>query len=479
MNYDYDVIVAGAGVAGSLAAASAAKHGAKTLLLDRNSESEPGKKTNWGWVCGDAVAKAHIDFVEKELAIGLSNPELDSRVDCVYALSPDLTNRFSFEGEGYTLDRPKTARKLLSVAVKNGAEYRPRYEIEGPIIENGELTGVFGKDDKTQRFDLRSRIVIDCLGMASTIRRRLPANDFIEKDVKTEDIESTGRYIANFELEKEDLTYYDPKNAIIHLNQSMAPGGYGWVFPKSGGRVNIGVGIEMKSLKKRNEMLGKNDNLHTLIDAYIAWNKSVKNLKIDETDNNGKGYWSVSVRRQFDSLVYKNYLGAGDVMAMPNPLSAGGIGPAMVAGVLAGKVAAEAVSENNTSMDYLWKYNTMFNEAYGSKTAALEVFRVYLQSLNNDLINYGMSHFLTKEEAVALSYGMVPEMSVASKFQKIISGISNVNAFKNLIFTVKKMKVMLELYKKYPKDVSSFKPWKESIEREMLEIKTKFQVNPV
>jgi flavin-dependent dehydrogenase len=479
MKYDYDVIVAGAGVAGSLAAASAAKHGAKTLLLDRNDESEPGKKTNWGWVCGDAVAKAHIDFVEKELGIKFSSPELDSRVDRVYALSPDLQNKFSFEGEGYTLDRPKMARKLVSIAVKNGAEYRPKYEIEGPIIENGELTGVFGKDNKTQRFDLKSRIVIDCLGMASTLRRKLPVNDFIERDVKIDDIESTGRYIGTFDLEGNDLTYYDPKNALIHMNQVMAPGGYGWVFPKSGGRVNIGVGIEKKSLDKRNEKLGKKDTLHSLIDGYVAWNKCVKNLKIDETDKNGKGYWSVSVRRQFDCLVFKNYLGAGDVMAMPNPVSAGGIGPAMASGTLAGKVAAEAVAENDTSMDYLWKYNTQFNKVYGNKTAALEVFRVYLQSLNNEVMNYGMSHFITEQEAVDFTYGRVPDITIASKFQKVISGIGNLNAFKDLLFTANKMKTMLELYKKYPANIGEFKAWKAVVAKEMHEIKTKFPVGPV
>jgi digeranylgeranylglycerophospholipid reductase len=479
MDYDYDIIVAGAGVAGSLAAAAAAKHGAKTLLLDRNTENEPGKKTNWGWVCGDAVAKSHIDFVQKELSLNLSSPELDSKVNCVYALSPNLENRFSFEGEGFVLDRPKMARKLLSIAIKNGAEYRQKHEVEGPIIENGEMVGVFGKDEKTQRFDIKSKIIIDCLGMASTLRRRMPVNEFIERDIKIEDIESTGRYIAKFDLRQEDLKYYDPKNAIIHLNQVMAPGGYGWVFPKSGHRVNIGVGIEKKSLDKRNEKLGKKDTLHSLIDQYIDWNTSIKNLKIDETDNNGKGYWSVSVRRQLDSLVYKNYLGAGDTMAMPNPISAGGIGPAMVAGVLAGQVAADAVRENKVNMDFLWKYNMRFNEAYGGKTAALEILRVYLQSLNNDLINYGMSNFLTKDEAVSLTYGMVPEISLASKFQKIISGISNVNAFKNLIFTVNKMKSIIELYKKYPKDVQSFKAWKEAVEKEMQEVKTKFPVNPI
>jgi geranylgeranyl reductase family protein len=476
---DYDVIVAGAGIAGSLAATASAKGGAKTLLLDRNDFQEVGKKTNWGWVCGDAVAKVHIDFIEKELGLKFSHPELDQKVDGVYVLSPDMKNKYMFEGSGYVLDRPKIAKQLTKAAQKAGAEYRPHYEVEGPIIENGAVAGVFGKDEKTQHFNIKAKLVIDCLGMASTLRRKLPVNDFVDREVKIEDIESTGRYIAKFELVKEDLNYYDPKNAIIHLNQLLAPGGYGWVFPKSGQRVNIGIGVEKKSLDKRNEKLGKKDTLHSLIDEYVKWNPVVKNLQLDETDKNGKGYWSVAVRRQQDSLVFNNYLGAGDSMAMPNPISAGGIGPAMVAGTLAGQTAAEAIAAKDTSMKFLWKYNLKFNDAYGNKTAALEIFRVYLQSLNNDLINYGMAHFLTKEEANALSYGLVPEITIASTFQKILSGISNVNAFKNLLFAVSKMKRLLELYKKYPSDAGTFKPWKETVEKEMNELKARFPVNPV
>ena len=315
--------------------------------------------------------------------------------------------------------------------------------------------------------------------MTSTIRRKLPPNDFIEKEIKIEDIESTGRYIMNFEAVKEDLDYYDPDNAIIHLNQELAPGGYGWVFPRKGNRVNIGVGIEKKCLDVRNAKLGKKDTLHTLIDGYIEWNQAIKAAGLDDTDGNGKGYWQVSVRRQFGSLVYKNYLGAGDSVAMPNPVSAGGIGSGDDGRDPRREDCGRGGREEDTSIGQLWKYNLHYNEHYGNKTAGLEVFRVYLQSLNNDLINYGMSHFVTKEEAEQLAYGLIPEMSVMNKFQKLVSGVSNISAFKNLLFAVNKMKKLNELYKEYPKDASSFKAWNEIIQREVREVKERFPPMPV
>ncbi|MEM3180978.1 MAG: geranylgeranyl reductase family protein [Candidatus Micrarchaeaceae archaeon] len=474
----YDVIIAGAGIAGAIAATAAAKSGVKTLLLDRNSSEEVGKKTNWGWVCGDAVAKSHVDYLAEELDIRLAEPELDHKVDGVYVLSPDLESKLMFEGEGFTLDRPKLAKKLLSEAQHAGAEYRPGYEVEGPIISSERIEGVFGKNDKKQEFRIKGKIVIDALGMASTLRRRLSNNKYIEREISTDDIEPTGRYILTFEQAETDTNFYDPKNALIHLNQELAPGGYGWVFPKSNNRVNIGVGIGQKSLEKHNKTLGRSDTLHKLIDDYIAYNKVIKNTRIDTSDGNGKGYWSISVRRHQHSLVYANYMGAGDSMSMANPISGGGIGPAMIGGVLAGKIAGEAIAANDINMNFLWHYNTQFNELYGRKSAALEIFRVYMQSLNNDRINYGIRHFITPDEAKELAYsGIVPEVSILGAAQKLISGLSNVNAFKDFIYIVRKMKRVTELYDKYPKEPSGFDAWSNAIYLEIEEVKKRFKPN--
>ena len=476
----YDVIVAGAGMSGSLAAAGAAKTGLKVLLLDKNNEGDVGKKTNWGWVCGDAVASNHLDFVNKHIGISFGKPELDLKVDGVIAYSPDLKTKVNFDGEGYVLDRPEFEKKLRNHAVKSGAEYVPQFDVEGPIIENNYVVGVFGKDKNMRHLEIRAKAVVDALGVATTLRRKLPADQFVDRIVDVDDLESTGRYIYDCEVTQEDLRFYDPKNALIHLNQRVSPGGYGWVFPKSQyGRVNIGIGVQKSSLEIRNAKLGKRDSLHTLMDEYVKSIPNLKNPKLFNKDNNGKGYWSVAVRRNIECLVFNGYLGAGDSMAMPNPISAGGIGPALVAGVLAGENAARAVHEGDVSTKGLWQYNLDFNREYGRKMAAMESFRVYLQSLNNDLINYGMSKFLSRKEAEDLAYGRTTELSVASKVSIALSGVSNITAFKNLVYTVKKMKAFNEIYGNYPKTPDEFPKWKEQVSKEMEDFKEKFKPNPI
>jgi flavin-dependent dehydrogenase len=459
----------------------AARDGKNVLIIDRNKREEVGKKTNWGWVCGDAVAKSHLDFIKEHIGdLTFSYPELNTEVDGIYAISPDMKSKFLFEGRGYVLNRPLFERKLLDTAIKSGAEYLSEFDVEGPLIENNFVVGIHGRDKARNQRKIKAKITIDALGIATNLRRKLPENPYVDRQIDIDDVESTGRYIYSFEVAKEDKLFYDPRNALIHLNQELAPGGYGWVFPKSDGRINIGLGVQKKSLELRNKKLGKTDTLHSLIDSYVKYNPVIRNPVIDhEGFNNGKGYWSVAVRRQLESLVFNGYMGAGDSMAMPNPISAGGIGPALVAGVLAGENAANAIDENDFSVKGLWNYNLAFNEAYGKKTAGLEVFRIYLQSLNNDIINYGMKTFLTAKEAEDLSYGIVPELSLASKFKMLLKGATNINAFANLIYVVKKMKLLNEIYGRYPSNPGTFEHWRGEVLKEIHDAKERFKPNPV
>ncbi len=476
---DYDVIVAGSGLAGTLAATMAARGGASVLLLDRNEENNTGKKTIWGWTCGDAVADSHMGFISRNTGATFEFPEIDLPVDGVMALSPDLESKYPFDGKGYSLNRPLFERKLLKIARSEKVDYIQKFEVDGPIVEDNYVRGVVGRDSTGKATEFRSKIVIDSLGVSTVIRRKLPENNFIDRMVDIDDIESTGRYIYNFELSKEDLNYYDEKYALIHLNNELAPGGYGWVSRKSNNKVNIGLGVQKRALDIRNSKMGKHDNLQTLIDNYVKWLPNFKKLEIDQTDGNGKGIWSVPVRRQMESLVYNGYMGAGDSMTMPNPISAGGIGPALIAGVLVGKNAAEAVKEGDFSISGLWKYNLDFNEAYGSKMAGMEVFRIYLQSLNNDILNYGMKNFLTRKEASDLTVGVIPELSLAEKARMIIKGMKNMTAFSNLVYTVKKMKELNTLYQHYPKSPKEFDAFKGKVVQEIHNAKKRFPSSPI
>ena len=90
--------------------------------------------------------------------------------------------------------------------------------------------------------------MIDATGSSSVLRKFLPIESNIEKEIDMDDIEATGRYIIDFDQGKEDETYFTPDYCLIHLDQFIAPAGYAWVFPKGKNRVNIGLGVSKSGL---------------------------------------------------------------------------------------------------------------------------------------------------------------------------------------------------------------------------------------
>ncbi len=479
---DYDIIVAGGGLAGMIVATSAAyysKQSLKILVIDRNTFPTLGKKTISGWVCGDAVGKNTVDYMTERIQIKWGYPEIEHPVKGVVAFSPDHETKVAFDGEGFILNRKMLPQRQLKDAQKAGIEIRERVALRSVIVENNTVVGVEGEDlDNKTVFKKTAKLVVDCTGVTSVLRTNLPIKSFVERRIDRDDLEATGRYIYNFEQDGEDKTYFDSDYCIIHLDQKLAPGGYGWVFPKGKNKVNIGLGVQQKAFEARNKEMGVRPDLKTLIDEYVQVNPVIKNPRLADgemDDGNAWGTWQVSVRRQNDCLVANGYILVGDSAWMPKPLDAGGIGPAIIAATIAGKDAVAAIQANDTSERGLWMYNKHFINDYGYKTAGLEVFRRMLQGLTNDQINYGMKHFLSKMDIDKITKGEHPEFGTVSKLGMMIRGAMNKKLADDLRYCANINKVLTEHYYNYPETPDGFPDWHKKLHSHLAEAFAKYK----
>jgi digeranylgeranylglycerophospholipid reductase len=471
---DYDIIVAGGGLAGMIVASSAAyysKQSLKILIVDRNASPQLGKKTISGWVCGDAVGKNSVDYMTSRIGIKWQNPEIEHPVKGVKAFSPNHETSISFDGEGYILNRKVLPQKQLNDALKVGIEIKYNLALRNVLTDNNNVIGVEGEDLETKSpFKKTCKIVVDCTGVTSVLRTNLPINSHIQKKINRDDLEATGRYIYNFENEVEDNTFFDPDYCLIHLDQNIAPGGYAWVFPKGKSKVNVGLGVQQKAMEEHNRKQGQRKDLKTKIDDYVRMNPVIKNPQIadgESDDGNSWGTWQVSVRRQNDCLVANGYMLVGDSAWMPKPLDAGGIGPAIIAATIAGKDAVQSIQANDYSEESLWQYNLDFVDAYGYKTAGLEVFRRLLQKLSNDQINYGMKHFLSKLDIENITNGEHPEFGMVDKLNMFIHGAINKSLAEDLKQTADVNKKLVVHYHNYPKDPNDFPEWEKGLSKLM------------
>ena len=472
LEMDYDVIVAGGGLTGTIAAQAISyysKQNLKILVVDRNPEHLPGRKSAPGWTCGDACSKEAVDYMTERIKVPWTRPEIEHDVKGVMAFSPDYETAIPFDGAGYMLNRQKLPEIQNARTKKMGVEFDFEINLSGLIYDGTQVVGIQGVDYKTkQPYKKTAKLVVDATGITSMLRNQLENSTKVERKIDRRDVESTGRHIMYFEQGENDLAQFDPDYCIIHLDQDIAPGGYGWVFPKGDNKVNIGLGVEKSILEQRNKRLGKSDNVASLMKEYLERNKAIKNAKLSEDAgdiHNNTGVYQVSVRRQNDCLVSGGYMLVGDSAWMPKPIDAGGIGPALIAGTILGNNVAQAIEANDVSEASLWQYNIDFIKEYGYKTAGLELFRRLVQTMTNEQISYGMKHFLGNLDVEAISKGEHPDFTGLGKIGMIIRGAMNKTVASGLKYTSGQNQWLVDHYYNYPKDPSGFDEWNKALHK--------------
>jgi digeranylgeranylglycerophospholipid reductase len=318
----YDVLVIGAGPAGSIAARNAAEKGLDVLLIEKRQE------------IGDPVRCA--EGVNKECL--KKHVEIDKRWICAdlkasHIYSPDGTRIVMAEeisgGEvGYVLERKVFDRALAEQAARAGAEVRVKTRAIDLIIEDGFVRGAklmhLGKT-----YDVRAKIVIGADGIESKVGRWAG----IDTSLKPIDIETCAQYlIAGVDIAQDYCEFY--------VGNEIAPGGYIWIFPKGEGKANVGVGIlgsRAGKFKPRPV-----DYLNSFVE------KKFPNARIIEMV-----YGGVPVSGSIEKTSTNGLMLIGDAARQSDPITGGGILNAMEAGKLAGEAAYAAISSGDVSLQKL------------------------------------------------------------------------------------------------------------------------------
>ncbi|MCD6483592.1 MAG: geranylgeranyl reductase family protein [Candidatus Odinarchaeota archaeon] len=451
---EYDLIVVGAGTAGAIATRFGAEKGLKVLLIDAKPREKIGEK-----ICGDAIGRHHFDYLKIDLPKG---KELTRHIDGIDVYSPDRETVFRVGGhglDGYIIDRLEFGQRLVNEAIAAGAELRDSTRVLEPIIENNMMVGVV-IHTPTGKEEIRGKVTIDASGMGAILRRKVPDSWNMEKNVDWEDVAINYREIREINTKLES-----PEYARIYLSQEAAPGGYIWVFPKNetenGMIVNTGLGVGM--------FKGHPDP-RKQYEKYVLSMNMFKGSKLIHS-----GGAPVTVRRPLDTLVGNGFMLAGDSGSCANPVHGGGIGSSMIAGKLAAETAAEAIENGDVSQRGLWIYNKRYNVAYGAKQAALDVFRIFLQSLKDSDLSYGMkAQLITEEDLLKANLGEDLRLNAGEKVIRFLRGVKKLGLLNNLKYVADKMKEVKQLYLNYPETIDGYSEWRKQVHKIFDDLKAKY-----
>jgi len=316
---DYDIIVVGAGPAGSTTARLAAQHGARVLMLEKDREVGIPVR------CGEAVGEKGF-----RRALELRDEWVANKIDGVRLVAPDGTKiQVSHDDVGYILDRKRFDYDLARMAAEKGVKVITKAFVYDLIKEDGVVAGV-KVNHLGRQYSIKSRLVIGADGVESRVGRWAG----LKTAVQMKDIEPCVQMtVSNITIDAHICDFY--------VSWELAPGGYLWVFPKSAHHANIGLGISGEFAHRKSPL--------ELLQEFI--DKNFSQAAILTTVAGG-----VPCAPYMDEIVAPGLMLVGDAAHQVNPITGGGIVHSMLAGEVAGKVAAAAIQENDVSEARLSEY---------------------------------------------------------------------------------------------------------------------------
>ncbi|MDD5162920.1 MAG: NAD(P)/FAD-dependent oxidoreductase [Candidatus ainarchaeum sp.] len=317
MSLKYDVLVVGAGISGCIFAMSAARNGAKVLLVERKNEIAAPLRG------GEAFCKPFFDLLAEEMPFLKTVPKWELSGTKMVLEKFEILNKEP-KWLAYMLERRVFEKTLAIEAVKSGCEILLASTFRGFIYNKGLATAAI-VDTPDGRKKITARVFVGADGYASKVRSVLGLKQF-SKDLGTAiEIEMAGAKLSTEEY--------------IQIFVGQVPGGYAYIFPKGGGRVATGVGMRplIEAGKKKTPIeyfnLLKNEipELHSQLQNAVALE-----IKGGCIDLEGP-----------IAAVHKNILLVGDAANQSFAYVGEGILPGMVAAQIAGEAAAQYIKNND------------------------------------------------------------------------------------------------------------------------------------
>jgi menaquinone-9 beta-reductase len=304
-----DILVVGAGPAGTAAAITAANRGRRVLLVDK--AAFPRDKT-----CGDGLTTGALRGLET-LGIDVRAISNYEHIDETVVVSPSgrqvampLPPGAEYAGVVPRLDFDAA---LVEHARANGVEMRERAEIAAVSEDDDGVTAT-----TADGCEIRANTVVAADGHYSTIRR-----------LRTPGTRDLGKWHAF----RQYFRNVDDRRLWVLFEEDLLPA-YAWVFPLPGGRANVGFGIERtRGLNGRQirdkwrDLLTRPSILEALGDRaepeapHRAWPIPAWDGRLPITDGR---------------ILY-----VGDAAAIVDPMTGEGIAQAIDTGILAADAQAE------------------------------------------------------------------------------------------------------------------------------------------
>ncbi len=301
-----DIVVIGAGPAGSAAAIRAARAGASVAVFEK---SHHGRDK----VCGDGLTPRAVGAL-RELKV---EPDEAHRIDGLRMIAGKRTRELAwpttsrFPAHGAVLPRRILDAHLADAASEAGAEIHWSTEARPVIDDHGRVIGV---DAGERRWT--ADLVVLATGAPGAAARLVGAERIPD--------EPFGLAIRSYVESPRHLDRHLEACLTLTDEHGVAIPGYGWLFPAGDGTVNIGVGA-LSTMKGFTRL-----NLNRLFESYYATVRESWDLG-EPIERPRAWRLPMSASRRHGP----GWVAIGDAAGLVNPMNGEGIDYGLESGILA------------------------------------------------------------------------------------------------------------------------------------------------
>lgn len=345
------VIVIGAGLAGSAAAYRLAKAGVEVIVVDRGSE--PGAKNMTG-------GRLYTHALDKLMPDGWTDAPLEREVTreimmmmtAEDSMAIDSAFPSSMSQKSYTVLRGKFDAWLAAKAEEAGAMMLPGSTVDGLMIRDGKVCGI-----KTGEEELEADLVLSAEGVNALVAERAG----LIKPVNAKDIAVGLKYVYQFTEEAINHRFNTEsgKGTAMLCAGACSKGVSGGAFLYTNKEsISVGLVVDTVGWKKSNLPLAdiaEEFKQHPAIARYIEGGELIE-YSAHLIPEGGLS--------SLPQLFTDGFLLTGDAagLVVNRGFTVRGMDYAILSGIAAAETAIEAIEANNYSKIFLKKYEDKLQE---------------------------------------------------------------------------------------------------------------------